>query len=411
MNRHMFRKTFWGLTLIGLGLVFLLDRLDIIDWGVRDALVLLWPLFLLEIGLNELLFKCKKDVGGWIMTILGVYFLGRNLDWFDYSIGDLIRLMIPLGFVFFGFRMLTGKGRSDHKRRKHDQEHGNPYADQPSSPYNASPPPPPAPSSLDDLFDEKLGRKQNPSSSESSAYQHEAVGNPAQQGFGEKKGPNLRKDEHSFEDGFHDPLHEERMHHNTQTRQDDLSGWGNVNKQNWHQHKQDFKDHMRRMKQDKQWHAEQWKQQHKQGHHYAGNRCSSRYNQQHGYGGNVENRSNFIGDVHIGKDYFELKPLNISHFIGDTMLDLTKAQIPYGVTKINVSAFIGDVKVFIPSGVEVSFKAQGNSFIGNMDIMNRSMDGMMNQLSGETSDDESTGKRVEIAVSVFIGDIRINRVG
>ncbi|MEW4368833.1 cell wall-active antibiotics response protein LiaF [Paenibacillus kandeliae] len=408
MNRHMFRKTFWGLTLIGLGLVFLLDRLDIINWGVRDALFLLWPLFLLEIGLNELLFKCKKDVGGWIMTILGIYFLGRNLDWFDYSFGDLIRLMIPLGFVFFGFRMLTGKGRSDHKRRKHDGEQGNLYTDQPAQPFHASPPPPPAPSSLDDLFNEKLGRQEGTSTSQSSANHHEAADAPSQQGFAEKKGPNLRKDEPSFERGFHEPLHHENVH-NQQSQQEHPPGWGHVNPQDWRQHKQDFKDHMRRMKQEKQWHAEQWKQQHKHGHH-AGDRFHHRYQQQ-AYGGDVENRSNFIGDVHIGKDYFELKPLNISHFIGDTMLDLTKAQIPYGVTKINVSAFIGDVKVFIPSGVEVSFKAQGNSFIGNMDIMNRSIDGMMNQLSGETGEDESTGKRVEIAVSVFIGDIRINRVG
>lgn len=403
MNRHMFRKTFWGLTLIGLGLVFLLDRLDIINWGVRDALFLLWPLFLLEIGLNELLFKCKKDVGGWIMTVLGIYFLGRNLGWFDYSFGDLIRLMIPLGFVFFGFRMLTGKGRSDHKRRKHDGQQGNPYTDQSAQPYDVSPPPPPAPSSLDDLFNEKLGRQERTSTSQSFANHHEAVDAPSQQGFGEKKGPNLRKDESSFERGFHEPLHHENVHHQ-QSQQEHPPGWGHVNPQDWRQHKQDFKDHMRRMKQEKQWHAEQWKQ-HKHGHH-----AEHRY-QQNAYGGDVENRSNFIGDVHIGKDYFELKPLNISHFIGDTMLDLTKAQIPYGVTKINVSAFIGDVKVFIPSGVEVSFKAQGNSFIGNMDIMNRSIDGMMNQLSGETSEDESTGKRVEIAVSVFIGDIRINRVG
>ncbi len=407
MNRHMFRKTFWGLSLIGLGLVFLLDRLHIIDFGVRDVIFLLWPLILLEIGLNELLFKCKRDVGGWIMTILGVYFIGRNLGLYDYSFGDLIRLMIPLGLVFFGFRMMTGKGKPHKRRGNYDYSGMNGSDGVQGSAYTPpTPPPPPAPSSLDDLFDEKLGRQHrsdagHPTDAGDTSFDHASFGarpeSPEQEFGGEpRRGPNLHKE----------PLHARRPDQDPLFRQ-----YGSMHEQNWKQHKQHFKEHIRNMKQQKQWHHDQWKNQFKNGHSSYNSKYDSEYGADYGTGADTEERSSFIGDVHIGKEYFELKPMNISHFIGDTMLDLTRAQIPYGMTRINISAFIGDVKVFIPSGVEVSFKAEGNSFIGDMDILNRNSDGMMNRLSGETSEPDTTGKRVEITVNVFIGDIRINRVG
>src|SRR5690606_2058578 len=48
----------------------------------------------------------------------------------------------------------------------------------------------------------------------------------------------------------------------------------------------------------------------------------------HSRSGKVQHKSNFIGDLHVSQDYWELTPMNISHFIGDTELDLTRAVIP-----------------------------------------------------------------------------------
>ena len=381
MNRYMFRKTFWGLSLIGVGLVFLLNRMNMIEWGIGDVLFLLWPLILLEMGLNELLFKCKKDIGGWIMTILGGYFLGRNLGWFDYSIGDLIRLLLPVILVVAGVNILFGK---KEKRRRRRDMHQTPEAPEPSS-YDA-PPPPPVPSALDDLFNEKLG-KQTPPEPE------------ARQGFGQQY-------QEPSERAYHnDPAFQEKEPYTSSTPPRhphyDYPSSGNW-KQDKQQFKRQLKEHIRRQKdgkcQNKQWHREQWKQ------YYKGRNYGSAY-------GHAEQRSGFIGDVHIGKEYFELKPMNISHFIGDTMLDLTRAQISYGVTPITISAFIGDVKVFIPSGVDVAFRAEGNSFIGDMNILSDTKEGFMGHINSETADFDSVGKRVEITVSVFIGDIAISRVG
>ncbi|WP_458119585.1 cell wall-active antibiotics response protein LiaF [Paenibacillus sp. Z6-24] len=380
MNRYMFRKTFWGLSLIGVGIVFLLNRMNMIEWGLSDVLFLLWPLILLEIGLNELLFKCKKDIGGWIMTILGGYFLGRNLGFYDYSIGEMIRFLLPVFLVAAGLKILFSK---KEKRRRHQDQHQPPETPEPS--YSA-PPPPPASSPLDDLFNEKMGTQTPPNEE-------------PRQGFGQQY---QEPSERAYR---HDPAFQEKGPYEQSTPPPasyydypSTGDWKKDKRQFKRQFKQKIRQQMNGDHQNKQWHHEQWKQYHK------GRSCRSRR-------GHAEHRSGFIGDVHIGKEYFELKPLNISHFIGDTMLDLTRAQIPYGVTPVTISAFIGDVKVFIPSGVEVAFKAEGNSFIGDMNILSDMTEGFMNHINSKTIDFESVGKRVEITVSVFIGDIVISRVG
>ncbi|MFD1178470.1 cell wall-active antibiotics response protein LiaF [Paenibacillus puldeungensis] len=125
----------------------------------------------------------------------------------------------------------------------------------------------------------------------------------------------------------------------------------------------------------------------------------------------VINKSGFIGDVHIGQDYFQLKPMNISHFIGDTVIDLTKAQIPYGETKINVSSFIGDVKVFIPEDMDVGIVATSSSFIGDLKVLKQKEGGFMSSVSVQSPYYGEANKKIKLVVSVFIGDVKVNMVG
>ncbi|WP_308424632.1 cell wall-active antibiotics response protein LiaF [Paenibacillus aceti] len=123
------------------------------------------------------------------------------------------------------------------------------------------------------------------------------------------------------------------------------------------------------------------------------------------------NKSGFIGDVHMGQDYFELQPMNISHFIGDTIIDLTKAQIPYGETRINISAFIGDVKIFVPDDMEVGVVAVSSAFIGDLSVLKQKEGGFMSNIKAQTPYYSEANKKVKLIVSVFIGDVKVNMVG
>lgn len=130
-----------------------------------------------------------------------------------------------------------------------------------------------------------------------------------------------------------------------------------------------------------------------------------------GHKGKTINRSAFIGDFHIGQDYWELKPMNISHFIGDTTIDLTKAQVPYGETKINVSSFIGDVKVYVPRDVDLGIRVTSSSFLGDVRLLDQKESGFMRSVEVESPYYRESDRKVRIIVSTFIGDVKVKKVG
>jgi len=125
----------------------------------------------------------------------------------------------------------------------------------------------------------------------------------------------------------------------------------------------------------------------------------------------AENCSGFFGDIYLGHDYWELKPMNISHFIGDTIIDLTKAQIPVGDTKLNISAFIGDVKVFVPNDMEVEVSVTSSSFLGDSTVFSKRESGFLRSIKDETQDFRMSDKKIRLQVNLFIGDITVQRVG
>ena len=130
------------------------------------------------------------------------------------------------------------------------------------------------------------------------------------------------------------------------------------------------------------------------------------------FGDHKINKSTFIGDFHFGKQHWELKPMNLSAFIGDTTIDLTKAQIPYGETRIVISAFIGDIKVFVPNDETVGVKVQMNAFLGEIKFLGQREGGIMSsQLNQQSSHFNECERKVVISVSTFIGDVKVKKVG
>ncbi|MEK3884163.1 cell wall-active antibiotics response protein LiaF [Paenibacillus sp. PL2-23] len=125
----------------------------------------------------------------------------------------------------------------------------------------------------------------------------------------------------------------------------------------------------------------------------------------------VINRSGFIGDIHMGQEYWELKPMNISHFIGDTVLDLTKANIPPGETKITISSFIGDVKVYVPNDYELGVKVVTSAFIGDVKVLGQRDGGLFTNISSHSPGYSESDRRIKLVVSTFIGDTRVTKVG
>ncbi|MBD2865764.1 cell wall-active antibiotics response protein LiaF [Paenibacillus oceani] len=339
MRSDFWSKAIGGFVLIGIGVLFLLNQIDIIDMDLGYIISHFWPLVLIFIGLSGILSQRSLHRGGgggfvWglFMIALGLVFLNNNFGWIPgFGISDLIKFAIPVILILVGLRILfrrrepqqeppyTPKDWQPYSSSLDQQDAPDPRMNEPrehADPSFAPPPPPPPPAWSDDRDERRRARR------------------------------------------------------------------------DWRQQKREWKH---------EW-KDEWKENF--GHHDYG--CS---------GKGVDNRHNFIGDIHIGSDYWQLKPLNISHFVGDTVIDLTRADIPFGDTTINISAFVGDVKVFVPNDVQVGVSVRISAFIGDMSVFNRREGGLFRNMNEETVQYRDAEKRIRINVSTFVGDVRVKRVG
>ncbi len=359
MKRRFTSQIFGGLILIGIGAMFLLRQLGYTDFSLGYLISNYWPVILILMGMKRLLGTGDEHqkggsspIGGFFFLAIGVFFLGRNLDWFDISAGDFFKMFIPIMLIGGGLYVIF-KPRGSVP----------PVPPAPTSPPDYFPPgkssldvepPKPLDSTLDEQFEQKFGKPSG----------------------GRDWNINLQKDEEEVEDG--------------------TGAFKSTAESRW-QEKQER--HERRRQERHERHARRHGEWHEEFHETESNKKES------------TNRSAFIGDVHMGREHFQLKNTNVSQFIGDTVLDLTNAQIAYGETKINISAFIGDIKVYIPNDMDLGISVNSSSFIGDMEVLDQSRSGFMSSVQCKTPYYKEAGKKVRINVSAFIGDIKVKTVG
>lgn len=364
MNGSFFNRFITAGIVIAIGVVFFLNQTGIISTqlSIGEMISNFWPLILIVIGLKGVFSKDSHKHGGgfWVMIIIGVVFLARNMGWSDWSIGDIIPYIWPIIIILVGINMLRKPSR---KRRKQDVPPSDDWKSYDGYGDGDVPPAPPLHPGPTDPFSPEQEQKQAGS----------VNGAPFQQnGFeGGKSKIDLEKEQ---------PI-------------------GSVWKE---QAKQHYSDQRKEWKQQYREQRKEWKNEK--------NHCSGK-SEWWNNDPNTQTRSNFIGDIHIGHDHWELQPINISHFIGDTVIDLTKAQIAYGETKITVSSFIGDVKVYVPNDYEVGIHVQSSVFIGDVKFLGKKEQGMFKSMNMASPSYAEADKKIRLVVSSFIGDVRVTRVG
>ena len=366
MNSRSFGRVLGGLILLSIGGIFLLRQLGFVSFDLDIGFIAatFWPLILIAIGVHGL-----TQRGGWSWGLfllgLGLYFQARNLGFIDLTLGELFRYGWPAILIYWGLVLMFrtgGKKRSENGWHSYPPRQDGPFhgGDRP-----VPPPPPLHPNPLD--LDYEPPKAGGPGPDERSGEGGQS-GNAGGHGAGGQFGPSGWHD--TGDPGAHGP-----------------SGWnGSGGSGRW------------------QGPGGCWSG------HGGGRHADDR---QPGWSGgtNVETRSGFIGDIHIGGDYWELRPMNISMFIGDTVIDLTKAQIPPGETRLNISSFIGDVKVFIPNDRDLGISVSSSSFIGDTKVIDRHEGGFFKNVKFETPYYHEADRKVRLNVSSFIGDVRIVKVG
>jgi predicted membrane protein len=95
-------RIFWGILLICLGVLFLLDQMDKLDFG--DLVGRYWPVIFILIGISILLSNNFKNVGSGVFFILfGAFFLLIRLRIFDRAVWQYVW---PLAIIGVGLWIL-----------------------------------------------------------------------------------------------------------------------------------------------------------------------------------------------------------------------------------------------------------------------------------------------------------------
>jgi lia operon protein LiaF len=343
---NIFNKLIFGLGMIAIGVLYLLDQLNILTFDLGDMLSTYWPVFIIFFGLKGLFARNKHSGGGsfiwsFFVIFLGVYFLLNNLGVEAFNYDNMYKFIVPMLLILFGLNVLfkgnssSGKREELRNERRRDREaRKQDHRDM-----------------KDQIRNRNKIRKDQPFEDYHVSTQ-----------FPSKDIPDLPPITSSL-GGLDDPFRAEKQNFTNEAYNEA----------------------------DKNW---KWKN-------------FGHVKHEH----DKVNRSSFIGDIHFGQEDWDLTPMNISLFIGDTVIDLTKANIPEGETTINVSSFIGDFKIFIPNDMQLEVSVTASAFISDMKILDRYESGLFKNLQAQTRDYADADKKIRILVSTFIGDVIVKRVG
>ncbi|MDQ0340678.1 lia operon protein LiaF [Caldalkalibacillus uzonensis] len=157
-------------------------------------------------------------------------------------------------------------------------------------------------------------------------------------------------------------------------------------------------------------HGQHWIEQHL--HHHGGAAHSAKQDgsdhHQHTRYHQPYQVSSLIGDFMLHHHRFELRDMKVNNGIGDVKIDLSKAIIPPGETTLQINGLVGDIHVYVPYELEVS--VQAGVFLGDLDILGYHQDGLTRRVTTQTPGYDSATKRVNIILSLGIGDIDVRYV-
>ena len=110
-------KLVLGVAIIVAGLVLTLETLGIID---AHAILRLWPLVLVAMGIAKLRQEGSRSTGGWVLVILGTVLLIGILDRGDHSISLGPLLLVALGIFIVTKALKQHRGITPELARSED---------------------------------------------------------------------------------------------------------------------------------------------------------------------------------------------------------------------------------------------------------------------------------------------------
>jgi hypothetical protein len=98
---------FWPVLLIAIGIILLLDNLNMLPGDIWDNLLRLWPVLLIALGLDSI-WRRQGVAGATLLIGLGVVFLLSNFGYLSINLWLAILNLWPLLLIAVGFDILIG---------------------------------------------------------------------------------------------------------------------------------------------------------------------------------------------------------------------------------------------------------------------------------------------------------------
>ena len=117
-----------------------------------------------------------------------------------------------------------------------------------------------------------------------------------------------------------------------------------------------------------------------------------------------------LGMTHVGQrdDVWELEDRVYHHGIGEFHLDLSKARLREGETRLRIEGGLGDIQVLVPDSMAVYLDAQVR--IGDIQLFGREAGGLDRSLTYRSEGYDATPRRLRIDMALSIGGISVERV-
>jgi lia operon protein LiaF len=112
--------------------------------------------------------------------------------------------------------------------------------------------------------------------------------------------------------------------------------------------------------------------------------------------------------LHVDLSGVNMRNVEVSGFAGDIDVITSRGELSGGLNRLIISEFLGDIKVFVPREWQVFVHC--SNFAGDVDILGRRSEGVGNTLEVSTDEYETAERKLYIAISSFVGDVKVLQV-
>lgn len=115
-----------------------------------------------------------------------------------------------------------------------------------------------------------------------------------------------------------------------------------------------------------------------------------------------------VGDHEFKHPNWKVEPMELWNMAGDYYIDFSKAFIPEEEIPITIDCWAGDIQILMPEHVE--FKVIASVKAGEINVLGQKAEGINRELVFTSPDFDTATRKLDLALHLKAGTIRIDRV-